>query len=124
MAMNLIRIAKVADFSLENPVKSFKIIGRHVAVFLEQNGTLRAMEVGCRHQNANLLQGRREGDKVTCPWHGWQYNLKTGECLRGGTNAPLRPHHCKVENGNVFISAQAVPEGETVLTASINAKSE
>lgn len=31
----------------------------------------------------------REGEILNCPWHGWEYDLKTGKCLsRSGVELP------------------------------------
>ncbi len=104
--MNPIRLTSVDNFGEKN-LRSFHILGRHVGVFREADGSFRAMEIGCRHQNADLSKGDIKDDVVTCTWHGWQYNLRTGECLRGSMSR-LRPYTCTVENGYIWISAQPV----------------
>ncbi len=114
--MDFIRIAKTADFEGVS-MRSYRILGRHVGVFREADGAFRAMEVGCRHQNADLTQAGLRGNVATCPRHGWQYNLATGECLKGDGQA-LRPYHCRVEGGNILISALPVRAGETAETGS------
>ena len=35
-------------------------------------GSIAAVEAFCPHQGANLAQGRVEGDRLQCPFHGWQ----------------------------------------------------
>lgn len=101
MEQEFIRVARAADFA-DTRMKTFRILARHVAVFKEHGGRFRAMEFGCRHANANLAAGRIQGHVVTCAQHGWQYDLRTGACLRGG-DAPLRHYAVKVENGFVYI---------------------
>jgi len=104
--LEFIRIAKIQDFA-HTRCKSYKIMARAVGVFKEADGSFRAMEVGCKHELADLTTGRIKGDEVTCPWHGWRYNLRTGECLWGGT-ARLRPYACKVEGDNIYISLHPI----------------
>jgi nitrite reductase/ring-hydroxylating ferredoxin subunit len=108
--MNPIRLSSVDDFGDKN-LRSFRILGRHVGVFREADGSFRAMEIGCRHQNADLSKGLIKDHVVTCTWHGWQYDLRTGECLRGGTSR-LRHYTCTVENGFIYISAQPVESAQ------------
>jgi nitrite reductase/ring-hydroxylating ferredoxin subunit len=44
-----------------------------------------------------------DDDVVTCPWHGWQYNVKTGACL---TKPDLKVacYEVKVEGGDIKIA--------------------
>src|SRR5690349_23239062 len=84
-------------------MRSLSILGRRIGIFRGEDGRLRAMEVTCRHQNADLTQGRRDGDVVTCPRHGWRYDLRTGECLTEPW-ARLRRFDLKVVDGEVMVS--------------------
>ena len=46
------------------------------------NGAFSAMDNVCLHRGGPLGQGVIEGDKLVCPWHGWQFDVKSGEnCL-------------------------------------------
>lgn len=51
--------------------------GRIIAIFL-CDGRLHAMDGMCAHQGGPIAKGRVENGCVTCPWHGWQYELATG----------------------------------------------
>ena len=42
------------------------------------DGRLYALDNLCPHQNAALSDGRLEGNVITCPLHGWQFNVTTG----------------------------------------------
>ena len=35
----------------------------------------------CPHQGGNLCDGVIEGDIVTCPLHGWEFDLRSGACM-------------------------------------------
>lgn len=50
---------------------------RVIAVFRHQ-GELFAMDGMCSHQGGPVAEGHVEHGCVTCPWHGWQYELDTG----------------------------------------------
>lgn len=54
--------------------------GLTVAVY-NVGGDYYATDCDCPHQGASLGDGALEGDVVTCGWHGWEFNVKTGECL-------------------------------------------
>ena len=51
--------------------------GERVAVF-RQEGQLSAISNACAHQNGPLGEGRVIDCLVTCPWHGFQYDVRTG----------------------------------------------
>ncbi len=61
-----------------------------------------ALEATCPHEGGPLAEGTIEGLHVVCPWHGYDYDLKTGEC---GQDADLRvlTYPVKVEDGNLLI---------------------
>ena len=54
-----------------------EINGKSLAVF-NVNGTFHVIDNTCVHRGGPLGEGDLEGEVVTCPWHGWEYNVKTG----------------------------------------------
>ena len=57
--------------------KVVKVLNESVAVF-NANGQFYAIDNTCPHQGGPLGEGDLEGEVVTCPWHEWQYNVRTG----------------------------------------------
>jgi nitrite reductase (NADH) small subunit len=51
---------------------------RIVALF-NVDGRFYALDGVCPHQGGPLGKGRLEGCVVTCPWHGWQFDVRTGQ---------------------------------------------
>jgi nitrite reductase/ring-hydroxylating ferredoxin subunit len=43
------------------------------------DGGFYATQRHCIHLQGPLGEGRLEGCVLTCPWHGWQYDVRTGE---------------------------------------------
>jgi len=78
-----VEFIKVATLqSLENKESlSLSILGKKIGIFKNSDGTLLVTETGCKHQGADITQGKREGDIYTCPRHGWRYDIRSGECL-------------------------------------------
>ena len=101
--MPFFRIGSAADIPSDG-MKTLAVLGRRIGVFRAADGALQAMEVTCRHQGGDLTLGTREGDVVTCPRHGWRYDLRTGECLNEPW-ARLRRFAVKIENGDVYLSS-------------------
>ncbi len=52
-----------------------EIGGEPVMVLRDRDGTLRAQSNVCRHRMSVLLEGRGNVSRITCPYHGWTYNL-------------------------------------------------
>ena len=55
------------------------IEGVEVALFLS-DGTVVATQGQCPHAEGPLHEGEVENCILTCPWHGWTFNLTTGQC--------------------------------------------
>ncbi len=54
------------------------MIKERVIALFRYGGELFAMDGMCAHQGGPVAEGQVEHGCVTCPWHGWQYELKTG----------------------------------------------
>jgi nitrite reductase (NADH) small subunit len=74
----MIRIGSKTDIPQPGEAKEFSFGDRTICV-ANVNGTISAMDNVCIHRGGPIAQGTLEGDKVVCPWHGWQWNTKTGE---------------------------------------------
>lgn len=65
--------------------------GRSIGLF-NVGGQFFAVGDECLHMGAPLSQGDVRGTTVSCPWHGWCYDLATGERLgRQGSALPTYP---------------------------------
>ena len=51
-----------------------------IGVFHHQ-GAWYAVRNSCIHQGGPVATGTLESDVLTCPWHGYQYELRSGRCL-------------------------------------------
>jgi nitrite reductase (NADH) small subunit len=77
------------------------VAGWPVALF-NVDGQLYALSNTCIHRGGPLGQGFVEGDTVTCPWHSWMFNVKTGENV---VNAEMKVarYDVKVEEGQILV---------------------
>jgi nitrite reductase (NADH) small subunit len=76
------RFVKVASLSqlAVGTAKGVEVEGKSIALF-NVKGKVYATDNTCLHQGGPLGEGMLEDDVVTCPWHMWQYNVRTGENL-------------------------------------------
>jgi nitrite reductase/ring-hydroxylating ferredoxin subunit len=56
--------------------------GRIYALF-NVGGVISAIDGVCPHQGGPLAEGTLEGCTVTCPWHGWPFDVQTGKTPLG-----------------------------------------
>jgi nitrite reductase/ring-hydroxylating ferredoxin subunit len=54
--------------------------GRELALY-NVNGEFYATENFCPHKGAPLASGALCEYVIECDWHGWQFDVRTGECL-------------------------------------------
>ncbi len=99
-----VRICNVNELG-EGSAKSVQILARRVAVF-RTGGQLYAIDGDCKHMKASLAAGEINGAVVTCPMHGWKYDVTTGACLNEPW-AQLRTYEVAVEDGVVWVELPA-----------------
>jgi nitrite reductase (NADH) small subunit len=75
-----VTIGRVADVPEQGGIE-YTVEGRIIAVFRVAD-RFYALDGICPHAGGPLGQGCLEGTIVTCPWHGWQFDVSTGaHCL-------------------------------------------
>jgi len=55
------------------------VAGERIVALFNVEGELFAIDGVCPHQGGPLGQGRLTGCLVTCPWHGWQFDVRDGQ---------------------------------------------
>ena len=50
-------------------------------VLYNVRGSFYATSATCAHLGGPLDEGLFEEGVVTCPWHGWQFDVRTGESI-------------------------------------------
>jgi len=95
------KLASQSELPAPGEAKEFACGAKTICV-ANVNGTISAMDNVCLHMGGPLGQGVIEGDKIVCPWHGWQWDLKTGQA---GSNpkAKVAVYPVRIENGEVKI---------------------
>jgi nitrite reductase/ring-hydroxylating ferredoxin subunit len=84
--------------------KSVRLFGRPFAVF-NIDGSLYGIDAACRHMKANLASGKLDGSIVTCPMHGWRYDVRSGNCLTQ-SEADIQTLSVKVEDSFIWIEIE------------------
>jgi nitrite reductase (NADH) small subunit len=98
--------------------KILRLEGREIGVF-NVEGRFYALKNVCRHQGARVCLGKvtgttlpsavyefkygMEGRVLRCPWHGWEYDITTGQSLFDPT-VGLVTYPVEVEEGTIFVT--------------------
>ena len=85
----LLKIAKTMDVP-PGQAAAFTIEGQKIALF-NVEGTYHAIGDTCTHRGGPLSEGDVQGTRVTCPWHGADFDLKTG----AGWSFKRKTHYLK-----------------------------
>ena len=89
----------------EVPAGSALLLGE-VAVF-NVTESFCATQAKCTHRQGPLSKGKLDGSTVTCPLHGSQFNVCTGEVLRGPATDPLKIYRVSVDGDIGRVEAEA-----------------
>jgi nitrite reductase (NADH) small subunit len=86
----------------------FRVCGRSIALFRIDRGVF-ALANSCAHRDGPLGEGSLEGNVVTCPVHGWQFDVTSGVCVgRPGRTVATFP--VRLEDDSVFVAVPAVAQ--------------
>lgn len=78
------------------------VAGEFIIALFRVEGELYALDGICPHQGGPLGKGALEGCIVTCPWHGFQFNVRNGQNVA----SPSLTHPqfaVKIEDGDVYV---------------------
>ncbi|OYW21318.1 MAG: ferredoxin [Planctomycetales bacterium 12-60-4] len=81
--------------------REFVVDGRVVALFRTDEGVY-AIDGICPHAGGPLAQGMLRNHVVTCPWHGWQYDVRTG-CHQINSRIHVQPFSVTVDQNDVYV---------------------
>lgn len=116
----------------EIPVGSRKIVtvrGREIGIF-NVGGDFCALINRCPHQGAPLCRGEivsrlvapspgdyrltRSGEMIRCPWHCWEFDIRTGQSLCDPNSVQARAFDVAVEPGKRLVDGPFVAESVQV----------
>jgi 3-phenylpropionate/trans-cinnamate dioxygenase ferredoxin component len=98
---SLVEVAKTDDLEPGQGI-CVEVEGKRIALF-NIGGIYHAIDDTCTHVGGPLSEGEIEEHVVTCPWHGAQFNLKTGEVLGPPARKPIRVYKVQVEGDSIKI---------------------
>lgn len=100
--MNFVKAASEADLA-EGDVMRVEISGVQIAL-AKVDGKVYAFSDICTHEEANLSDGFLEGHCIECPWHGAQFDIRTGKVQSLPADSDLRTYEVKIEEGDILVA--------------------
>lgn len=101
MVDDFITVARVQDIP-PGTGRTVEIKGIWIAVF-NVEGTFYAIDNACPHAGGPLGEGTLRGSVVECPWHGWKFNVVTGQ-RENNPNFEVPCCRVRVEGDHIQVS--------------------
>jgi nitrite reductase (NADH) small subunit len=95
------RIGRAADVPLLEG-RSVAVGGRRLAVFHLPEGFV-ALDAVCPHEGGPLSDGIVADSCVSCPLHGWRFDLRSGAPAGGGATAGVAVHQLVERDGELYV---------------------
>jgi len=97
---DFVRVARASEV----PSGTGKIVvanGQTIALF-NVGGTFYALSNTCLHRGGPIAEGDLDGTTVACPWHGWEYDVRTGQNLVNPT-ARLKTFAVRADGDEILV---------------------
>ena len=93
-------VAATADIPVRGTLR-LECDGRGLFLHTGTNG-MRVYDSHCPHKSTVIPASGVDGGALTCPKHGWRFDLETGQCTSGG-DRPLAELEHKIEDGRIWV---------------------
>jgi len=95
-----VEVAKTAELPVGR-MRACTIEGRTIAIYHTHSGFY-ATDNTCPHRGGPLAEGDLLDDEITCPWHLWSFDVKSGLCA-GNDDIVVETHEVKVEGDRIMV---------------------
>ncbi len=97
------RVAAASELPREGEVVEAFAEDRAV-VLVRVDGSFYAVDSVCPHAGGPLGEGELEGTKLTCPWHGWSYDVTTGQSAVDRATC-LETFEVRIDGDDVYVAS-------------------
>jgi nitrite reductase/ring-hydroxylating ferredoxin subunit len=94
--------AAAPDEVLSGQLKLVELSGIRVVLARVGDAVYACGEV-CAHRGGPLSEGKLSGPRLACPWHGWIYDVRTGECTFPGRGARVPSYPVRVSAEDIWV---------------------
>lgn len=97
-------VAKVDDLQ-PNQMRLLHVNGRRIVLARTENGYA-AFDDSCTHRGGSLADGVLMCGRVQCPWHGSQFDVKTGAVHSGPARESIAAYRVEQRSGEVRLTLE------------------
>lgn len=98
---NLVLAARVGDIA-HGEAMLVEAEGREIALF-NLGGEYYALDNECTHVGGPLCEGDIDGETVVCPWHGAEFDVKTGKVLAPPAEEDVKSYRVIVDGDKIMV---------------------
>ncbi len=98
--MTAVKVAEAHDIT-EGSGKTVQVGDKSIALF-NINGEFYAIDNTCLHRGGSLGDGFVDGTTVTCPLHGWQFDVSTGQGVMPPSPG-LKSYEVEIRGDDIFV---------------------
>lgn len=107
--MHYIDVAHSSEVS-PGTCRSVEVKGHCDVALCNVDGEILALQDTCPHAGGPLGEGTLDGNIVQCPWHGWAFDVHTGQCLKNPVPAwSVNRYPARVQNGIIQVGFPSEP---------------
>lgn len=96
-----VKVASASDLA-PGSAMTVQVNGKSIALY-NVGGTIYATDNTCLHQGGPLGEGILDGEIISCPWHMWEYNVRTGEKVGAGS-LKVATYQVQVEGTDIKVA--------------------
>jgi len=114
--MGFIKVSSLPE--LPNGSQKIVQVGTHKVALFHFNNEISAIANACLHKagplGLGLVENKYDGTYVTCPWHGWEYNIRTGSAPPGYKDQQA-VYEVKIIGDDILVSEQPIKKAHREL---------
>jgi nitrite reductase/ring-hydroxylating ferredoxin subunit len=96
-------VAATADELKVDQMKLVRVDGKRIVLARTDDGYV-AFDDGCTHKGGSLADGAMICGTVQCPWHGSQFDARTGAVKAGPATKGIASYRVEVRDGKVLLT--------------------
>ncbi|MBI3968222.1 MAG: Rieske (2Fe-2S) protein [Chloroflexi bacterium] len=98
---DLVLVGTLDDFQ-PGEVRAIDLDGDEIAL-ANVGGNVFAVAGTCLHRGGPLAAGHLDGSILTCPWHDWRYDVRSGELLDPALGRSIRAYQVTIRAGEIWL---------------------
>jgi nitrite reductase (NADH) small subunit len=102
--MAFVRAAKATEIA-PGQIREIRLEGTTIAL-ANVGGQFHAVSNTCLHRGGPLGHGSLQGNVVTCPWHGWSFDVTSGK-VAGSQSAGVASYPVELRGEDVYVDISA-----------------